>query len=651
MCGIAGYIGDFIPGLMARMNAVQAHRGPDGQGVFEDLEAEVALGHVRLFILDLTDAAAQPMHSPDGRFVLVYNGEIYNFKELREDLLSRGHRFTSTGDTEVLLHGLMEYGEKCVERLNGIFAFALWDRREQELLLARDPIGVKPLYYCAPKTETLLFASEMKALFAYPNLRREPNFEALQEHLARSHASGTHTALKGVFRLGPGMMLKWKGSDKSLQIRPYWKPDFSQNSNKSYSAAIESLRASVQEAIKRQMVSDVPVGSFLSGGLDSSLITLLAKDYGQKDFQCFTITYPSSENILDQFVDDTPYAFKISQSLGKPQIMINIKPEVSSLLERLIWHMDEPIADPAIIASYLISQYARKNGMTVMLSGQGADELFGGYPRYEAMHLVRLFQILPSFIQGWMVKGSTFIPGAVEGSVGANLRRIRRVLSEMTDQPDHRFMAYCSATSDQNIDRILHPDIREILKGRSSAEQSLTVIRSCDANNGNKYLFRDFVDYLPNHNLLYMDKMSMAEGVEARVPLLDLEIVEQVTSLPFKWKVSGLKTKKILRDVSKGIVPDEIIRRPKAGFGAPYRKWLRYDLHETWEELTSETALQRRGWFDPDGVKEIRRLSQTGNLDLYMLQWAILTIELWARQFIDRNPAEGGFASSYSEYS
>ncbi len=229
---------------------------------------------------------------------------------------------------------LMEYGEKCVERLNGIFAFALWDRREQELLLARDPIGVKPLYYCAPKTETLLFASEMKALFAYPNLRREPNFEALQEHLARSHASGTHTALKGVFRLGPGMMLKWKGSDKSLQIRPYWKPDFSQNSNKSYSAAIESLRASVQEAIKRQMVSDVPVGSFLSGGLDSSLITLLAKDYGQKDFQCFTITYPSSENILDQFVDDTPYAFKISQSLGKPQIMINIKPEVSSLLER-----------------------------------------------------------------------------------------------------------------------------------------------------------------------------------------------------------------------------------------------------------------------------------------------------------------------------
>jgi len=621
------------------MNAIQKHRGPDGQGVFEDPEVHVALGHVRLFILDLTPAAAQPMHSPDGRFVLIYNGEIYNFKELREDLISRGHYFKSTGDTEVLLHGLMDYGGSFLERLNGIFAFALWDRREKELILVRDPIGVKPLYYCEPKPGTLLFASEIKALLAYPGLRREPNFEALQEHLARSHASGTHTAFKGIYRLGPGMMLKWKSSNKSLQIKPYWKPDFSQNSGKTYSESIESLRSSVQAAVKRQMVSDVPVGSFLSGGLDSSLITLLAVEHAEKDFQCFTITYPASENRLDQFIDDTPYALKISQSLGKPQIMINIKPEVSPLLERLIWHMDEPNADPAIIASYLISQYARKNGTTVMLSGQGADELFGGYPRYQAMHLVNLFQFLPTFIQEWIVRGSSLVPGAIEGPLGAKLRRIRRVLSEMTDQPDNRFMAYCSATSDPYIDSILHPDIREILKDRFSTEQSLSMIQSCHSNNGNKYLYRDFIDYLPNHNLLYMDKMSMAEGVETRVPLLDLEIAEKVISLPFKWKVSGLKTKKILRDVARGIVPEEIIRRPKAGFGAPYRKWLRYDLHEMWNELTSETALRRRGWFDPEGVKEIRRLSQTGKDDLYMLQWAILTIELWARQFIDQNPA------------
>jgi asparagine synthase (glutamine-hydrolysing) len=329
----------------------------------------------------------------------------------------------------------------------------------------------------------------------------------------------------------------------------------------------------------------------------------------------------------------------ISQLLGKKQIMINIKPDVAPLLERLIWHMDEPIADPAIIASYLISRYARENGAIVLLSGQGADELFGGYPRYQAMHLVNFFQILPSAIQGWVVKGSSLIPGAIEGSLGANLRRIRRVLSETTDQPDNRFMAFCSATPDPSIYWVLHPGVREILKDRPSAEQSLSMIQSFAAQNGNKYLYRDFVDYLPNHNLLYMDKMSMAEGTETRVPLLDLEIVKKVMALPFEWKVSGFKTKKILRDVARGIVPNEIIHRPKAGFGAPYRKWLRYDLDEMWNELTSEASVRRRGWFDHEALQDARARSQAGKDDLYMLQWAILTIELWARQFIDRNPA------------
>jgi asparagine synthase (glutamine-hydrolysing) len=445
--------------------------------------------------------------------------------------------------------------------------------------------------------------------------------------------------LEGVYRLAPGMMLRWKSSNHSFQMKPFWKQDFSENSNGTYGETVESVHSSIRAAVKRQMLSDVPVGSFLSGGLDSSLITLLAKDCGDKDFQCFTITYPSSENILDHYVDDTPYATMISQLLEKKQIMINIKPDVAPLLERLIWHMDEPIADPAIIASYLISQHARKNGTIVLLSGQGADELFGGYPRYQAMHLVNLFQILPSFIQGWIVKGATLIPGAIEGSLGANLRKIRRVLSEMTDQPDNRFMAFCSSTPDSYIDRVLHPGVREILKGRSSAEQSLSMIQSFNANNGNKYLYRDFVDYLPNHNLLYMDKMSMAEGTETRVPLLDLETVKEVAALPFKWKVSGFKTKKILRDAAKGIVPDKIIHRPKAGFGAPYRKWLRYDLNEMWNELTSEASVRKRGWFDHNALQDARARSQAGKDDLYMLQWAILTIELWARQFIDRNPA------------
>lgn len=642
MCGISGLFGEFVPGFVSRMNCAQDHRGPDGSGVFEDPDASAALGHVRLAILDLSTAAAQPMHSEDGRYVLSYNGEIYNFRELRRQLETDfGCRFRSTGDTEVLIQGLAQYGAAFVKKLNGIFAFALYDRQERELLLVRDHIGVKPLYYCEPRSGTLLFASEIKALFAYPELRKEPNFLALQEHLARSHASGTQTAFEGIHRLGPGMMLHWKGKDKSCKIETYWQPDFSPSPDISYENACGNLRETVSRAIKRQMVSDVPVGSFLSGGLDSSLITLLSAEQTDQDFQCFTITYPSSENRLDQFVDDTPYAFQVAQQLKKTHIMINIKPMINDLLGKLIWHMDEPIADPAIIASYLISQYARRNGTIVLLSGQGADELFGGYPRYQAMNLVARFQAMPALLRRQIVKASSLIPGAIEGPYGAKMRRARRVLLELNDQPDKRFMAYCSSTSDEYIRKILHPDVRKILDGRLSAEQSLRMIAEAQVDNGNRYLYRDFIDYLPNHNLLYMDKMSMAAGVETRVPLLDREIVEQVTRMPFSWKASGMTTKKILRDAAEGIVPANIIHRPKTGFGAPYRKWLRYDLDEMWNELTSEASIKRRGWFDYKGVQEIRHLSQTGNLDLYMLQWAILTTELWARAFFDQDPTKG----------
>jgi asparagine synthase (glutamine-hydrolysing) len=641
MCGISGLFGEFVPGLISRMNCAQDHRGPDGSGVFEDPDASAALGHVRLAILDLSTAAAQPMHSDDGRYVLVYNGEIYNFRELRRQLETDfGCRFRSTGDTEVLLQGLARYGAAFVRKLNGIFAFAFWDQQERELILARDQVGVKSLYYCEPRPGTLLFASEIKALFSYPGLRKEPNFLALQEHLARSHASGTHTAFEGIHRLGPGMMLRWKGKDKSWKIETYWQPDFSALPGTSYEDACERLRETICRAIKRQMVSDVPVGSFLSGGLDSSLITLLSAEQSDQDFQCFTITYPSSENILDQFIDDTPYAFQVAQQLKKTQIIININPVVSDVLGKLIWHMDEPIADPAIIASYLISQYSRRNGTIVLLSGQGADELFGGYPRYQAMSLVKQFQAMPALLRRQIVKAASFIPAAVEGSYGAKLRRVRRVLLELNDQPEKRFMAYCSSTNDEYIQQILHPDVRQVLDGRPSAEQSLRMIAEAHVNNGNRYLYRDFIDYLPNHNLLYMDKMSMAAGVETRVPLLDMEIVEQVTRMPFAWKVSGMTTKKILRDAAKGMVPDNIIHRPKAGFGAPYRKWLRYDLNEMWNELTSEESIKRRGWFDYKSVHEIRQLSQAGNLDLYMLQWAILTTELWARIFFDQDPTK-----------
>lgn len=638
MCGISGLVGHNEPGLLESMNRALAHRGPDGRGIFRDTDAQVALGHVRLAILDLTDAAAQPMRSTDGRHVLSFNGEIYNFRALRVLLEHRGVAFRSTGDAEVLLYGLAVGGEPFLSQVNGIFAFAWWDRQARTLLLARDAAGVKPLYYTCPKPGVLLFSSEIKALFAYPDLPRRPHFEALQEHLARSHASGSHTALEGIFRLLPGHVLRWSADHPEPVIYTFWNPRFGSPVG-GYRQVVGDLAQSLQTSVTRQMISDVPLGIFLSGGLDSSLVSRFAIEGRKVATDAYTITYPASENQLDQFQDDTPHAAKLARSLGMKHHLIEIRPDVATLLPRLLWHLDEPIADPAVIAAFLISQKARQNGTVVLLSGQGGDELFAGYPRYQAMAATRWLMTAPSAVRMGLAEGARILPGARRGKGGAYLRRIRRVMQGLGQGVDARFMAYCSSTSDEEIAGILSPEACGVLKGRNSAQESLQLMAKSGLPYGDRFLYRDLVDYLPNHNLLYTDKMGMAVGVEARVPLLDQVLLDTVPGMPYSWKATRLTTKRILRDVAKGWVPDSIIHRPKAGFGAPYRKWLRYDLAELWGDVMSERSVKQRGWFDPKGLAVIRERSQSGRADLYMLQWAALTCELWAREFIDKNPA------------
>lgn len=639
MCGISGLVGDRQPGLVAAMNRVQAHRGPDGSGVFEDAEGPIALGHVRLAILDLSDLAAQPMRSRDGRHVLSFNGEIYNFRELRRQLEKKGVTFRSTGDSEVLLQGLALEGEDFLRRLNGIFAFAWWDGHRKALLLARDAVGVKPLYYACPRPGALLFASELKALFAYPGLPRRVRAEALQEHLARSHASGTRTALEGVLRLPPGHALRWSASDPSPRIRGYWNPTFEGGSNGGYGPGVERLRGDLEESTARELVSDVPLGIFLSGGLDSSVIARCVLKARDSQIDAYTTSYPLRENILDQFGDDRPHAAEVARRLGLNQYVIEISPAVADLLPRLLWHLDEPIADPAVIAAYLVSRLARQNGTVVLLSGQGGDELFGGYRRYQAMAATHWISALPAPVRRALTGVGRLMPGTWEGKSGAMLRRLGRVAQAVGRGTDERFMAYCSSADDTAINSVLSADFAGVLRGRSSAEESLRLMEDSGLDYGDRFLFRDLVDYLPNHNLLYTDKMGMAAGVEVRVPLLDQALLDSVPGMPYSWKVTGLTTKRILRDAARGWVPDTIIRRPKAGFGAPYRKWLRYDLADLWADVMNERSVSQRGWFDPGGLAAIRERSQSGAADLYMLQWAALTCELWAREFIDKNPA------------
>jgi asparagine synthase (glutamine-hydrolysing) len=619
------------------MNEVQKHRGPDGQGIFEDANSNVALAHVRLSILDLSSAAAQPMRSADGRFVIVFNGEIYNFKDLRDGLKSRGESFVSSGDTEVLLRGLALEGEGFLSKLNGIFAFALWDNLKKELLLARDPLGVKPLYIAEPAPGNLAFASEIKALLLDPRLDRSPDYVALMQHLSFCHASGSRTAFKAVRRLEGGDVLRWSADTRTYRITRFWRPKFDRR-NGSYFDGVYALRQAARKAVERQLVSDVPVGAFFSGGLDSTLISALLSADHKKKFDCYTITYPSAENVVDSAEEDGPFAHRVAERLGLSHIEWEIKPDVMDLWPNLLYHLDEPIADPAAIACYLISNLARNNKTKVLLSGQGADELFGGYPRYRAMNATRMARFFPQALRSTLGIWGRWLPGAREGKIGAKIRRIRRVLSTIEKDPDHRFMSYCANTPDEAVLSILSPEFRRQIQESLPTDECVRHMNDVGLEGVNRWLERDLTVYLPNHNLLYTDKMSMAVGVEARVPLLDMEIVDLVTTMPPEWKVTPGATKLILRDASRGLVPDEVITRPKAGFGAPYRKWLRYDLRSLWDELSSEAVVAKRGWFDVKGLQAIRSLSQGGKEDLYMLQWAVLTIELWARQFIDRSP-------------
>jgi asparagine synthase (glutamine-hydrolysing) len=640
MCGIAGLVGRFVPGLIDQMNAAQAHRGPDGSGVFESPRSQVALGHVRLAILDLSEQAAQPMTSEDGRFTLVFNGEIYNFRELRASLASSGLRQTSSGDTQVLLHGLIRWGPAFVERLNGMFAFAFWDDRERELLVVRDPLGIKPLYYAEPQAGSLLFASEIKALCTHPDVRREPDFQTIQQHLTFCHSCSDRTALAGIRRLPPGSLLRWRARNAAAEIRQYWRPQFSGAAQKEDPRDVARLRSAVTHATRRQLVSDVPIGSFLSGGLDSSLITAIAAAESGRDnpFRSYTITYPAKSNRLDRAHDDAPYARKLGASLGLDFHEVEIGPQIARLLPEIVYHLDEPIADPAAITCFLICRLAKEHGTKVLLSGQGADELFGGYPRYALLRTLSQFDRFPQAARAGLAQCGNLLPGAFGGPLGATLRRVKRVLREIHRSPDERFLAYCKSTADSTVRSIQSPAVAHALSQFQADADCLRRMRTGGLGEIDRFLERDLSVYLPNHNLLYTDKMGMAVGIEARVPLLDQEVVELGTSLSASQKLDPVP-KAILRRAARGIVPNEIIDRPKAGFGAPYRHWLRHDLGSMWNDLMSPRAIETRGWFQPDVVQRLRNQSQSGRADYYMLQWALLTLEIWAQKFIDQNPA------------
>jgi asparagine synthase (glutamine-hydrolysing) len=649
MCGICGTAGFVESGLLDRMVELIRHRGPDDNGVYISPSHQVGLGNCRLSIIDLSPAGHMPMSNEDGSIWITQNGEIYNFPELRQQLERKGHKFRSRSDTEVLIHGYEEWGLDLLQRLNGMFAFALLDLRDNShrqgprLLLARDRFGVKPLYYWS-KAEKLIFASEIKAILLANEVEARLNLEALHRYLSFLWIPGPATMFAGIEQVPPGHFLSWDGN--RAEISPYWQLRFTPAEEVKEQAASEELRTILQGAVNRHLISDVPVGVFLSGGLDSTTILALSSNGGGARRKAFTIAYRSEDAGLEQSADDAKYARRVARHYGADYHEIEVAPAIVDLLPKVVWHLDNPVADPAAIATYLICSAARPD-LKVLLSGQGADEVFAGYRVHMSHILAEYLGRVPSALRNpslavmlnLMKATKNYIPGVHSGLLMAAHRFLEKLRDNTLLEPEDRYIASRTYCSEAELHKLYNPELRCSLACSFITKEyrkHFSAVESSDFIN--RMLYVDAKTFLPDLNLAYCDKLSSAASVEVRVPFLDNEVVDFALRLPPELKLKGVTGKHILRRAVSGVVPRDVVRRRKAGFGAPIRKWMRDDLRNIVNDLLSEETIRRRGLFDPPAISKLLAEERAGVRDNAYRIWALITLEIWQRTFIDSAP-------------
>lgn len=639
MCGIAGVWGRFAPGRLARASRIQAHRGPDDAGLFEDRASGVGLAHVRLTILDLSPLGHQPMFSGDGSVVVVFNGEIYNFRELRKQLMVDGYTFRGHSDTEVLLALYLRDGTDMLKCLNGIFAFAIYDRTKAEMFLARDGMGVKPLYY-SEGAAGFAFASEMKALVALVPEAPSLDHAALHRYLTFLWCPGDGTPLRGIRKVLPGEAIVLREARVVRRWQWYQLPVFgSERRVLDQASAIRGATDALRAAVHRQLVADVPVGAFLSGGLDSSAVVAMAREQNP-DIRCFTIEAAGGADAGD--VDDLPYAQKAAKHLNVRLEVVRIdSAQMANDVEKMAYLLDEPLADPASLNVLYISRLARSSGIKVLLSGAGGDDLFTGYRRHVALMHDRLWSWLPrKWRRRLAAAASSFDQRA------ALARRINKWLAGAELQGDARIVNYFVWGRGSELMPLYSDDFRGNLGTQSPADPMYTFLARLpdSASALDRMLALEQRFFLTDHNLLYTDKMSMAAGVEVRVPFLDPDLVDLAARIPASIKQRGRVGKWVLKKAMEPYLPKEVIYRPKTGFGAPLRRWMRNELTELLRDTLSEEALRRRGLFDPAAVHRLIERNETGEVDAAFTLLSLLLIELWCRRFIDVTtvvPAEG----------
>lgn len=630
MCGILGFSGEFdLTALSAGLRAI-AHRGPDDAGVFVDAVSGVGLGHVRLAIQDLSPLGHQPMLGAEGAVVLVFNGEIYNFRELRTELVTKGHIFRGHSDTEVLLNLYMEEGEFMLPRLNGIFAFALWDARKQTLLLARDALGVKPLYV-ATTEQGVAFGSEIKGLLPLIPEARELDVASLHRYLSFLWCPGQGTPLKAVSKLLPGEAMVVCAGRVDRRWMWYQLPAFRvQQKTMSKQAALQGTVAYLRQAVQRQMVADVPVGAFLSGGLDSSAIVAFAREQNPQ-IHCFTIESAGGKE--DGDTDDLPYARRVARHLGVPLDVVKIDAgRMAGDLERMVWQLDEPLADPAPLNVLYISELARQQGMKVLLSGAGGDDLFTGYRRHRAVQMESYWSWLPRVARNGLERAT-----AALDQRQPTARRLAKLFSGAGLSGDARLVNYFVWAKEKDLLGLYTPEFRAELAGAAATSPMLDFLRplSDSVQPLERMLTLEQRFFLADHNLPYTDKMSMAAGVEVRVPFLDLDMVDFAAKIPLGLKQRGQEGKWVLKKAMEPYLPHEVIYRPKSGFGAPLRRWMRHELRELLGDLLSVDSLKKRGLFDPTAVQRLIAANDTGKVDASYTLLSLLCIEIWCRRFVD----------------
>lgn len=629
MCGIHGifrFDGQAAdPAQLATMGDITRHRGPDAAGQHVDGPCGIAMR--RLSVIDLA-GGNQPLCSADGTRWLVCNGEIYNYRALRTELQAQGYHFKTASDSEVLLHLYDAEGASCVRRLNGMFAFALWDARSRCLLLGRDRLGIKPLYVMHTPG-WLAFSTEAKALLTLPGVHARLNRAALPSYLHLGYVAAPECLFDGMRKLPPATLLE-VSADGTCQW-PYWSLQPHTQEGVGDAAWCERVASQLERSVHMQMVADVPVGAFLSGGVDSSAVVGLMARHTAQPIHTYAIGFAGGAS--EALYNELPYARRVAQLFGTRHREIVVRPDVVALLPRLLWHLDEPMADSAFVTTYLVSQFARQD-VTVVLSGVGGDELFGGYRRYLGDRYARAWLRLPAWLRRSAAGLLQRLPADRHGAWANRLRLARGFLATAEWDSDARYRSYLQVLSREAAAHLL------LLPESGADPVGLAFGRAGHHDALNRLLAVDAQTQLPDDLLMLTDKMSMAVSLECRVPLLDHQLVELAACIPASVKLRGGRLKHLLKESLGGLLPPDILNRSKRGFGTPMGAWLKGELAPVLARLLSPQVLRQRGLFRPEAVQRLVAEHQASRIDGTDPLLALMNLEIWSRIYLDRRTPE-----------